>query len=164
MLRARLVARNIRYGCQYRSPVVATARSFHATKVSLVEISKAAQEYKFEELKKAIDNHEKDIVVVDVREPNELAECGKIPGAINIPYKSSPGALGLDPEEFKETFGFDKPPTSSKLIFYCLAGVRSTAAEQIAATYGYTDRGNYKGSFKDWIEHQGPVEPVTPKE
>lgn len=75
-------------------------------------------------------------VLVDVREPAEVAE-GYIPHAINIPYKSAPGALGLEPEEFEDTFGFPKPDAAKELVFYCLGGVRSTAAESLAATFGY---------------------------
>lgn len=79
---------------------------------------------------------DKEYVIVDVREPGEYA-AGFIPHALNIPYKSTPGALGLEPEEFQETFGFPKPDPEKNLLFYCLGGVRSTAAETLAATFGY---------------------------
>lgn len=75
-------------------------------------------------------------IIVDVREPSEYAE-GHIPTAVNIPYKSSPGALSLEPEDFEDAFGFPKPSTDRELIFYCLAGVRSSAAEELACTFGY---------------------------
>lgn len=77
-----------------------------------------------------------DYLILDVREPDEYAQ-GHIPQAVNLPYKSAPGALGLEPEEFHETFGFDKPSTDKALVFYCLGGVRATAAESLAATFGY---------------------------
>lgn len=84
----------------------------------------------------ASDSSSPSSILVDVREPAEFAE-GHIPGAVNLPFKTAPGALGLEPEEFFETFGFQKPSTETQLVFYCLAGVRSTAAESLAATFGY---------------------------
>ncbi|VVT57634.1 uncharacterized protein SAPINGB_P005793 [Magnusiomyces paraingens] len=100
-------------------------------------------------------------VIVDVREPSEFA-AGHIPHALNLPYKSAPGALGLEPEEFQDTFGFAKPETGKELVFYCLGGVRSTAAEALAATFGYKNRANYVGSYDDWIKNQGPLETPQP--
>lgn len=99
--------------------------------------------------------------IVDVREPDEYA-AGHIPGSVNIPFRSSPGALGLEPAEFEDTFGFKKPDPNDTLLFYCQGGVRSSGAEQLAATYGYRNRLNYKGSMDDWLKHQGKVE-VPPK-
>lgn len=75
-------------------------------------------------------------LIVDVREPSEFVQ-GHIPHAVNLPYKTAPGALGLEPEEFHEAFGFDKPALDKTLVFYCLAGVRSKAAESLAATFDY---------------------------
>lgn len=93
-----------------------------------------------------------DVTIVDVREPEEFAE-GHIPGAVNIPFKSSPGALGLEPTEFEDTFEVAKPPTHKPVLFYCQGGVRSSAAEQLASAYGYKNRLNYKGSYADWLAH-----------
>lgn len=92
-------------------------------------------------------------VIVDVREPVEFQD-GHIPSAINIPFKSSPGALDLSPEDFQENFGFDKPAKDKELIFYCLGGVRSSAAEDLANTFGYPKRGNYIGSWEDWVSNE----------
>lgn len=75
-------------------------------------------------------------LLVDVREPSEYA-AGHIPTAVNIPFKSSPGALSLEAEDFEDAFGFPKPSTERELVFYCLAGVRSSAAEELAGTFGY---------------------------
>ena len=101
-----------------------------------LSIDKPAKEYNYDEIKKLSQQDHPDLVLVDVREPDEY-NAGYIPTAINIPYKSSPGALGLDAEEFEEAFGFKKPSNEKELIFYCLGGVRSTAAENLAATFGY---------------------------
>ncbi|EER32713.1 conserved hypothetical protein [Candida tropicalis MYA-3404] len=118
-----------------------------------------AKLYKYKDIKEVIthpENHP-DSIIVDVREPNEFGD-GHIPGAINIPFKSSPGALDLPEEDFQENFGFPKPSTDKELIFYCLGGVRSTAAEELANTFGYKKRGNYVGSWEDWIANENKNE------
>lgn len=103
---------------------------------SAITKDEPAKKYDFEEISAVVSKPHEDVVIVDVREPDEYKE-GHIPSAVNIPVKSSPGALGLEEEEFLDTFGFEKPSTEKQLVFYCLAGVRSTAAEELACTFGY---------------------------
>jgi rhodanese-related sulfurtransferase len=97
---------------------------------------KPAKLYSFEDVQKLATNGHPGTVLVDVREPHEYKD-GHIPTAVNVPYNSSPGAFALESEEFHEAFGFEKPSVDQHLVFYCLGGVRSSAAEGIAATYGY---------------------------
>lgn len=111
----------------------------------------------FTKMKSLVLGKDPNVVLVDAREPDEFL-AGHIPGAINIPVKSAPGALGLHEEEFKLRFGFDKPGVEKTLVFYCLAGVRSTMAEELAYTFGYNKRLNYAGSFNDWIQKDGAIE------
>lgn len=89
------------------------------------------------------------MVLIDVREPAEY-EAGYIPTAINIPISSQPDALFLAPDEFQDRFGFIKPPPQKELVFYCKAGVRSSAAAQLALQHGYDKVGEYRGSWIDW--------------
>lgn len=112
-----------------------------------------AKSYDYQSLKHLVKSPKPDLIIVDVREPIEYQE-GHIPGAINIPFKSNPGALGLSDEDFEENFGFEKPSQDKELIFYCLAGIRSTAAEDLARTFGYKKRGNYVGSYEDWVANE----------
>lgn len=112
-----------------------------------------AKKYDYENVKSLVSNPSSDVLLVDVREPIEF-QLGHIPGAINIPFKSNPGALSLSEEDFEDNFGFEKPPADKELVFYCLGGVRSTAAEDLAKTFGYKNRGNYIGSYEDWLAHE----------
>lgn len=112
--------------------------------------------YDYEQLKQLVINPDSNKIIVDVREPFEY-QAGCIPGAINIPYKSTPGALDLSPEEFEDAFKFTKPSKDKELIFYCLAGVRSTAAADLAQIFGYNKLGNYIGSYQDWVSHEQPA-------
>lgn len=109
----------------------------------------------YAEVKALADGKDPNVVIVDAREPDEFSK-GHIPNAVNIPYNSMPGALGLDAAEFEATLGFPKPDADKTLLFYCQAGVRSTNSEQLASTYGYTKRLNYKGSYQEWAEHEKP--------
>jgi rhodanese-related sulfurtransferase len=70
-----------------------------------------------------------------VREPHEF-EKNSIPTAINIPVTSQPDALLLDEEDFQDRFGFQKPPKGKEVVFFCKAGVRSSAAAGIARQAG----------------------------
>jgi rhodanese-related sulfurtransferase len=93
-------------------------------------------------------------VNADVREPSEYA-AGYIPTALNIPVKSQPDAMFLPEEEFEDRFGFSKPPMDKELVFYCKAGVRSSAAAQLAKQVGYENVAEYKGSWMDWEKNGG---------
>ncbi|EMG48090.1 RDL2 Thiosulfate sulfurtransferase RDL2 [Candida maltosa Xu316] len=134
-----------------RVAIQSTSQRFYSVLTEAPE----AKIYKYNDIKEVLahpENHP-DSVIVDVREPTEFGD-GHIPGSINIPFKSSPGALDLSEEDFQENFGFPKPSTDKELIFYCLGGVRSTAAEELANTFGYKKRGNYVGSWEDWIQNE----------
>ncbi|XP_037510503.1 uncharacterized protein LOC119387242 isoform X2 [Rhipicephalus sanguineus] len=95
---------------------------------------------------------------VDVREPKELVNDGRIPGCVNIPLNDVGAALELPPEKFKEKYGRDKPsPDDPNLIFSCRKGVRATSAMQTAHARGYHAARFYRGSFCDWEERGGEV-------
>ncbi|ODQ65670.1 Rhodanese-like protein [Nadsonia fulvescens var. elongata DSM 6958] len=127
---------------------------------SVISSDVPAKIYEHGAIKTLVEKPSAKVTLIDVREPSEFA-AGHIPTAINLPFKSAPGALGLDAESFEDAFNVAKPDTDAELIFYCEAGVRSSAAEKLAGLAGYENRGNYSGSFKDWVANGSPVE--TPK-
>lgn len=129
---------------------------------SVIDID-VTPEIDFQKMSEIVEKKDPNVVIVDVREPDEF-NAGHIPGAINIPCKSSPGALGLDETKFKEVFGFDKPSTDKTLVFYCLAGVRARMSEELAGTYGYKNRINYTPSFSNWVDQNGKIEIPENKE
>ncbi|KAI1358767.1 Rhodanese-like domain-containing protein [Xylaria arbuscula] len=98
------------------------------------------------------------VTLIDVREPGELKSTGKIPGALNIPITTSPDAFHLSPEDFEDRFGFAQPGKEDEVVFYCKAGVRSRAAAGIAREAGWTDVGEYPGSWVEWAGKGGKVE------
>lgn len=98
-----------------------------------------------------------EILLIDVREPEEIQELGQIPTSINIPLGKVQTELAPDviPEEFKQKYARDKPSLASPIVFYCRSGRRSQHASELAVALGYTNVKNYKGSWNDWAKHEG---------
>ncbi len=94
----------------------------------------------------------KNTLVIDVRDAPEVAQAGRIAGAINV----SRGMLEFraDPETPYHDKHFDKSKT---VIVYCASGGRSALAGKVLKDMGYTQVYNL-GGFKDWAESGGQVE------
>lgn len=99
-----------------------------------------------------------------------------------MPISSSPDAVFLEPEDFEERFGFEKPggvgaedgetgkmggvqgeegkrldgdEGARRVVFYCKAGVRSRAAAEMARQAGWEGVGEFPGSWVEWVEKGG---------
>ncbi|XP_048479085.1 putative thiosulfate sulfurtransferase, mitochondrial [Plutella xylostella] len=103
----------------------------------------------FDYVKKA--SAAKNKVIIDVREPDEIKEHGKIPNSINIPLGDVSSALSTLPDkEFEKLYGTKKPAEDAEIIFYCMIGKRSGMAQQNAISLGFKNARNYLGSWTDW--------------
>ncbi|PBK77047.1 Rhodanese-like protein [Armillaria solidipes] len=107
----------------------------------------------YEELKPKTESPSPDAYLIDVREPDEVAQ-GMIPSAVNIPLTVLGDALHMSPEDFSTKFGFRKPGIRQEVTFYCRSGKRSTSASDVAKRNGYTNILNFKGSWLDWVERE----------
>ncbi|KAF9784817.1 hypothetical protein IL306_007090 [Fusarium sp. DS 682] len=117
--------------------------------------------WNFEDITKHLEKKDKgNVVLVDVREPGELFETGKIPGAINIPITTAAQSFHIPEDDFEDMYGFKRPGKDQELVFYCKAGVRARAAAQLAQHAGWEKIGDYSGSWLDWAARNGPVEKV----
>lgn len=95
---------------------------------------------------------ERDALIVDVREAEELAQSGKVAGAIHV-------ARGLlefraDPESPMHDPAFRRDRT---VILYCAAGGRSALAGMALQALGYRSVFNL-GALQSWIDSGGAVE------
>lgn len=92
------------------------------------------------------------VVVLDVRDAMEVAQSGKVAGAVHIPR----GLLEFkaDPESPAHDKSLDK---GKAVILYCASGGRSALAGKTLKDLGY-DKVFNLGGFKDWAESGGPVE------
>lgn len=119
------------------------------------EMSTKIQIANYEEIKD-LPNHP-EVLLIDVRTPEELVQTGKIPTSINIPLSIVENELSVTvkSEDFKNKYGRDKPLADTPIIFTCRSGRRAQQAAEIAVKLGYKNVKNYKGSWLDWAEHEG---------
>ncbi|CAG9092816.1 unnamed protein product [Plutella xylostella] len=95
------------------------------------------------------------VLIIDVRSPAEVSDLGSIPSSINIPLNDVHMALGAMPAaRFLALYGRPKPARDAELIVYCTVGIRAARAQQTAASLGYTNVKNYRGSYTDWVKQQ----------
>ena len=92
------------------------------------------------------------VLVLDVRDPAEVAASGKIPGAVNVPR----GLLEFraDPTMPSHDKNFDAGKT---VLIYCASGGRSALGGKLLKDMGY-DKVFNLGGFKDWTDAGGAVE------
>ena len=91
-------------------------------------------------------------LVVDVRDGMEVAQSGKVAGAVHVPR----GLLDFraDPEYPAHDKNFAKDKT---VILYCASGGRAALGGKLLKDMGYEKVFNL-GGFKDWADSGGAVE------
>lgn len=94
-----------------------------------------------------------DVLVVDLREPEERAGSGAIPGAVHAVR----GMLEFyaDPSSPYHRAEFDP---SRRTILYCASGGRSALAAQALSGLGYENVAHLDTGFKGWSEAGLPVD------
>jgi hydroxyacylglutathione hydrolase len=91
-----------------------------------------------------------DLIVIDVRTDDELAENGVIDTGeielIHIPLEQIVAQMDLWPAD-----------KDAAIVIYCGSGHRSTMALTILGAYGYSNLSSLKGGFGGWAEAGYPV-------
>ena len=99
-----------------------------------------------------------EIVLIDVRDANELRASGKAKGALHVPLMSF--KMKCDPSspeclpELKAAQGAGKP-----VVLYCASGARSQSAGQMLVQLGYAPVFNIGGLY-DWHAAGGALIPA----
>lgn len=93
-----------------------------------------------------------DVLFLDVREPNEVAASGKVPGALAIPRGLV--EFRADPNSPLHDANFDRAKT---IIAYCASGGRSALVLKTLRDMGYENVRNL-GGFKAWVDGGGEIE------
>ncbi|KRZ32584.1 Thiosulfate sulfurtransferase/rhodanese-like domain-containing protein 3 [Trichinella pseudospiralis] len=129
-----------------------------ATSKYRVEIGKVQKNYygihnsyelTYEELKALYDAD--DVLIIDVRDPEEIKKQGKIEGSYNVPLGQLSEALKLTPEAFRKQYHFEKPTKyDANIVFHGLSHIKSTAALEIAHKYGYKKSRHYPAGWEEW--------------
>jgi rhodanese-related sulfurtransferase len=93
-----------------------------------------------------------DLLLVDIREPQERREKGAIPGAVSAPR----GMLEFwaDPSTPYHRGEFDP---NRRTILYCASGGRSALAARTLGELGYRDVAHLDGGFTAWQQAGQPV-------
>ena len=98
------------------------------------------------------------VVIIDVRDQNELVQSGTVPGA----HHASRGMLEFhaDPASPKHLPVFAE---AESLILYCGTSGRSALAANTLKQMGFENVTHMAGGFKAWVMAGNPVEPFTPE-
>ena len=92
---------------------------------------------------KALIETRKDMLLVDVRSPEEF-QGGSLPGATLIPFWDfAKGRFDL--------------PKDKPILLVCAVGGRSLACGQLLASKGYREVYNLKGGLDAWAEQRVPL-------
>ena len=94
----------------------------------------------------------KGALVVDVRDAPELAQSGKVAGAVHVSRGMLEFRADPDSPYHDKNFAKDKP-----VILYCASGGRSALSGKALKELGYAKVYNL-GAFKDWAEAGGKIE------
>jgi len=93
-----------------------------------------------------------DVIVVDVREFNEVAMSGKAKGAIHVPLSRLQDFF--DPRHPDHN---KKLTPDAKIALYCASGARSGHAASALRQFGYSDVHNI-GGLGHWVQAGGEIE------
>jgi rhodanese-related sulfurtransferase len=94
-----------------------------------------------------------DVLVVDIREPEERRTNGAIAGSVSAPR----GMLEFyaDPTSAYHKEGFDP---ARRVILHCASGGRSALAVKTLQELGYSNIAHLDKGFNGWKEQGHPVE------
>ena len=99
------------------------------------------------ELKAMLDRGD-DIVLVDVREPNEY-EIVSIPGAVLIPK-----------DQFLNGSALERMPHDRRIVLHCKSGARSAECLAVVKNAGFSDAVHVGGGIISWVNTVDPSLPV----
>lgn len=105
----------------------------------------SAQRIPIPELQKKLEEKKK-VVVVDVREPREIAESGAIPGAVHIPIGQIEARM-------------DELPKSAEIVCYCGGGGRGSRAAEALLNAGF--KNVHFCGLRDWKKQGLPTAPLS---
>ena len=97
-----------------------------------------------------------DALVVDVREPDGIAEQGGVPGAKNVPLGML--AIKADQELPEEMRDADLQDRSRTVITTCALGGQASLAAKTLKDMGFTNVRYLEGGFNGWQDAGLPVQ------
>ena len=95
-------------------------------------------------------------LVIDVREPHEVAENGAIPGSINVPLGVLP--IKADTELAEHYRDPQLQDRSQPILTTCGAGGQAALAAKTLKDMGFTNVAQIEGGTKGWKDADLPTE------
>ncbi|KAK2157883.1 hypothetical protein LSH36_183g02049 [Paralvinella palmiformis] len=93
----------------------------------------------------------KSLFLVDIREPAEIKETGKIGKAINIPMNEIEEAFSLSYVDFEAKYHVTKPSVmSERVVIYCEKGKLDEEVAEKLRNLGFNKVKCFPGGFKEW--------------
>ena len=94
-----------------------------------------------------------DILLVDIRDPRELARDGRIPGAYHAPR-------GMLEFWIDTTSPYHKPAlaTDKKLVLFCASAWRSALSVKSLGEMGVENIAEMAGGFSEWKKSGRPID------
>jgi rhodanese-related sulfurtransferase len=92
------------------------------------------------------------VLLVDLREAEELRQNGKIAGSVHAPR----GMLEFYADPSSPYYKKEFDP-SNRIILHCASGGRSALSAVLLKKMGYGDVAHLDGGFKAWKESDKPV-------
>ncbi|XP_078582237.1 thiosulfate:glutathione sulfurtransferase-like isoform X1 [Branchiostoma floridae x Branchiostoma japonicum] len=111
---------------------------------------------KYDELKALIKSGH--VQLIDVREPEEIASTGLLPGAINIPLGRLHQALNyMSDQAFQNKYKRPQPKKwDNNILLYGqdFDSVRASAALELLHKWGFIKARHYIGGYAEWAAKQ----------
>lgn len=107
--------------------------------------SRAGEPFERIDVARAKQLIEEGATLIDVREPKEIPQDGKITGSTLVPLNS----LFANARQYLQ---------NDNILFYCKVGQRSAIACEMAAAIGFKQLYNLEGGIISWKKQGLPVE------
>ncbi len=104
----------------------------------------------------AAELERKEVVLVDLREREELESQGVIPGAIHAPR----GMLEFYADS-STPYHRDEFDPAARIVLYCASGGRSALACKSLKELGFQNVAHLDGGFKGWVAAGNPVDDIA---
>ena len=99
-----------------------------------------------------------DILVIDIREIQELVELGTIPGSVHVPRGMMEFWASPTSPYYREFF-----KENTRIVAFCAGGGRSAFAARDLKAMGFTDVAHLEPGFTGWSKQNGAVEDFASK-
>jgi len=119
---------------------------FLASFASSVLNAADVQQINPEKLLERTAQHDRSLVILDVRTPEDVA-AGHVPGAINIPHDKLESLIG-------ELLG----AKDKDVVLYCRSGRRAALAAETLSLHGFDKLLHLEGDMQKWTEGNRPIE------